>query len=86
MDEEDGLSGPGGRAVGDNVWRRRFILINLTTIGGTALVLFALLLWQTDYIVEKGSWVGFPLALVGLAISFFAPRAMASRWKRRDRG
>lgn len=80
MDEERGVSGPE-----DPVWKRRFILVNLTTIGGTILVLFALLLWQTDYIVPGGTWVGFPLALVGLFISFFAPRMMASRWKQQDR-
>lgn len=71
--------------VSEATWRTRFILVNVVTIGGTVLVLFALLLWQTDYIVEGGSVVGFPLALIGLVISFFAPRVMASRWKRRDR-
>jgi len=71
---------------GETLWRRRFILVNLTTIGGTVLVLFSLVLWQTDYIVDGGSWVGFPMALVGLVISFFAPRWLASYWKRRDQG
>ena len=70
--------------VSEATWRRRFILVNLVTIGGTVLALFGLLLWQTDYIVEGGSVAGFALALVGLFISFFAPRMMASRWKRSD--
>ena len=70
------------KEVSEATWRKRFILINLVTIGGTILALFGLLLWQTDYIVEGRSVVGFPLALVGLFISFFAPRMMASRWKR----
>ena len=71
--------------VSEATWRRRFILINLVTIGGTVLGLFGILLWQTDYVVEGGSVLGFALALVGLATSFFAPRIMAGRWKRGDR-
>lgn len=70
--------------VSKSTWRNRFILINLVQIGGTVLVLFALLLWQTDYIVAGGTWLGFPLAMAGLVISFFAPRMMARRWKRRQ--
>jgi uncharacterized membrane protein YhaH (DUF805 family) len=80
MDEEDRLN-----AHDEKVWRRRFVMVNLTTIAGTILVLFSLLLWQTDYIVPGGSVLGFPLALVGLVISFFAPRVMAKRWKQMDR-
>jgi hypothetical protein len=45
-------------------------------------VLFSLLLWQTDYIVEGGTWLGFPLALIGLVISFFGPRTLATHWKK----
>ena len=66
-------------------WRNRFIALNLVQIGGTVLVLFALALWQTDYIVAGGSWIGFPLALAGLVISFFAPRLLAERWKQPPR-
>ena len=68
--------------VDERTWRKRFILMNLVQIGGTIVVLLALLLWQTSVFVEGGHWVGFPIALVGLVISFFAPRAMAKRWKR----
>jgi uncharacterized membrane protein YhaH (DUF805 family) len=68
--------------VSEATWRRRFILVNLVTIGGTLLALFGLLLWQTSYIVAGGSVAGFALALIGLFISFFAPRMMARRWKR----
>ena len=66
-------------------WRNRFILIFLVQVGGTLLVLFSLLLWQTSYIVQGGHWIGFPLALVGLVISFFGPRMMAKRWKSQGR-
>ena len=71
--------------VSEATWRRRFILVNLVTIGGAVLGLFGILLWQTDYIVQGGSAFGFALAMVGLVISFFAPRFMASRWKRGGR-
>lgn len=70
------------KEVDEATWRKRFILVNLVTIGGTLLALFGILMWQTNYIVEGGSVAGFGLALVGLVISFFAPRVMASRWKR----
>jgi hypothetical protein len=62
-------------------WRKAFILMNLTRIGGTAIVLLALLLWQTDMIVEGGSIVGFPIAIAGLVISFFAPKYVARAWR-----
>lgn len=65
----------------DATWRNRFIIVNLVQIGGTLVVLFALALWQTDLVVEGGSVVGFPLALVGLVISFFGRRWLARRWK-----
>jgi hypothetical protein len=61
--------------------RRRFILMNLAGIGGTILVLFALVLWQTDRIVAGGSILGLPLAFVGLFVSFLGPRWLARRWK-----
>jgi hypothetical protein len=61
--------------------RNRFITMNLVGIGGTVLVLFSLVLWQTSMIVEGGSIVGLPLAFVGLFISFLGPRWLARRWK-----
>ena len=68
--------------VSEATWRRRFILVNLVTIGGTILALFGILLWQTDYVVDGGSALGFGLAMIGLVISFFAPRALARHWKK----
>ena len=65
----------------DEIWRNRFILINLTRIGGTILVLVALLIWQSDMIIEGGHFIGFPVALVGLAISFGGPQFLARRWR-----
>jgi hypothetical protein len=67
------------------LWRNRFILINLVRIGGTVLVFFALALWQSDLIIEGGSVAGLPLALAGLAVSFFGPKWLAGRWVRPDR-
>jgi len=63
------------------LWRNRFILVNLVRIGATAFVLFALVLWQSDAIVEGGTVLGFPLALAGLVVSFWAPKWLARRWR-----
>lgn len=73
------------REVSNATWRNRFILVNLATIFGALFALFGIVLWQTSYVVTGGSVIGFPMALIGLATSFFAPRLLASRWKRRDR-
>jgi len=62
-------------------WRNRFILMNLVRIGGTAVVLLALLLWQSDVFVEGGSIIGFPIAIIGLIVSFFAPKYVARQWR-----
>lgn len=69
----------------DSLWRNRFILLNLVRIGGTVLVLFALALWQSDLIVQGGTPIGFPLALIGLAISFVGPKYLARKWVRGGR-
>jgi len=63
------------------MWRNRFIAINLTRIGGTVLALLGILLWQSDTFVEEGSIIGFPIVLIGLAISFVAPLHLARRWR-----
>ena len=63
------------------LWRNRFIAMNLVRILATVGVLFAILLWQTDVIVRGGSILGFPLAIICLVASFFAPKYMASRWR-----
>jgi len=61
--------------------RNRLVLINLTRIGATVLCLLGLLLWQGNTFVEGGSWVGFPVAIVGLLASFFAPKYLARQWR-----
>jgi hypothetical protein len=68
----------------DSVWRNRFIAINVVRIGGTIVVLLALVLWQSDTFVQGGSIVGLPLALAGLAASFFGPVWLTRRWKSQD--
>jgi hypothetical protein len=63
-------------------WRNRFILINLTRIGGTIIVLIGLLVWYSDIVRDGGCpEIGLPLALVGLVISFLGPQRLARRWK-----
>ena len=61
-------------------WRNRFIAMNLVRIGGTIVVLLALLLWQTDTFVQGGSFIGFPIAILALVVSFFGPKYVAGRW------
>lgn len=63
------------------MWRNRFIMIQLSRIGGTVVALLGVLLWQSDVLVEGGHIMGFPLALVGLAASFGAPLWLARRWR-----
>ncbi|MDT9599229.1 hypothetical protein [Sphingosinicella rhizophila] len=71
---------PGG-PVDEATWRNRFIIINITRIAGTIVVLFGLFVWQTDFIREGGSVLGFPIALFGLAASFGGPLMLARRWR-----
>ena len=47
----------------------------------TAVVLLALLLWQSDVFVEGGSILGLPIALAALVVSFFGPKWLAARWR-----
>ena len=63
------------------MWRNRFIMIQLARIGGTVVALLGVLLWQSDVLVEGGQIMGFPLALIGLAASFWAPLWLARRWR-----
>ena len=63
------------------MWRNRFIVIQLSRIGGTVVALLGVLLWQGDVFVQGGHFAGFPIALVGLAISFVAPVWLARRWR-----
>ena len=69
----------------DEVWRNRFILVNLVRIGGTVVVLIGLAIWYGNVLVQGGSIeVGLPLALAGLVASFWGPIALSQHWKRRD--
>ena len=66
----------------ETLWRNRFILLNLARIGGTVIVLFGLLVWHSDWLREGGAIaIGLPLALIGLVVSFGAPKYLAGRWR-----
>lgn len=66
----------------ETMWRNRFILMNLTRIGGTIVALLGLAIWYGDIWQEGGSIaVGLPVALIGIAISFGAPKWLARRWR-----
>jgi hypothetical protein len=68
-------------AEDEATWRNRFIVMNLIRIGGTVGVLLCILLWQSDVFVRGGTILGLPLALVFLVVSFFGPKAYASRFR-----
>lgn len=65
----------------DDLWRNRFVMVNLLRIGATIVVLLALALWQSDLFVRGGHIIGFPIALVFLFISFWGPKWLARRWR-----
>jgi len=71
------MSDPNDEAM----WRNRFIMMNLIRIGATIVVLFALLLWQSNVFVEGGTIIGLPIALAALVVSFFGPKWIAGRWR-----
>lgn len=76
------MTPPDPRPVSEETWRNRFIMLNLTRIGGTIVVLFGLYVWHSDWPREGGSIaLGLPVALIGLAISFGGPRYLARRWR-----
>jgi hypothetical protein len=63
-------------------WRNRFIILNLTRIGGTIVVLIGLAIWHSDLVEQGGSMtLGLPLALMGLAVSFGGPKYLAQKWR-----
>ena len=69
----------------DEIWRTRFIQINMVRLGGTAIVFLGLAIWYTNLLVEGGTIVlGLPLALGGLVVSFLGPKWLARHWKRQD--
>jgi hypothetical protein len=63
------------------LWRNRFILIQLTRIGGTILVLIALLFWQSDVFIAGGTPFAIPFVFAGLVISFWGPKHLARKWR-----
>jgi protein-S-isoprenylcysteine O-methyltransferase Ste14 len=65
----------------DDLWRNRFIIVNLVRIGATAVVMLALAIWYTNLLVPGGSIViGLPLALAGVVVSFWGPKWLSRHW------
>ena len=63
-------------------WRNRFILINLVRIGGTIVALIGLGIWHSDWVRPGGAIeIGLPIALIGVAASFMAPKYLARKWR-----
>ena len=68
--------------VDEATWRNRFIILNLTRIGGTIVVLVGLAIWHGNLVREGGAIeIGLPIALIGLVISFWLPKRLAQKWK-----
>jgi hypothetical protein len=68
--------------VDEATWRNRFILIQLTRIGGMVIALLGILIWHSDW-MRPGGWiqVGLPLAIIGVLISFLGPNVLARKWR-----
>lgn len=71
----------------DRIARGRFLLLTLVRLGGVALVMLGIAIWQSDFVVDGGSAVlGVPVFLLGLAETVFLPKLLASKWRTpRDR-
>jgi hypothetical protein len=65
----------------DTLWRNRFIAVNMMRIGATLVVLLGLAIWQSDLVVEGGSWLGMPITFIALIVSFAGPTYLARRWR-----
>ena len=66
----------------EELWRNRFIAINMVRIGGTIVALLGLYISQTDAVREGGAVVpGLALAIVGLVISFGGPKWLTRKWR-----
>ena len=70
----------------DDLWRSRFIIVNLLRIGATIFVLIALAIWQANLLDSEASIIGLPLALAGLVVAFWGPLWLIRHWKRQDEG
>ncbi len=62
--------------------RNRFIIINITRIGATAIAILGLIVWQTDWPKPGGTpLLGVPLALIGLVASFAGAQWLVKKWR-----
>jgi hypothetical protein len=69
----------------DDLWRNRFIIVNMMRIGGAAVALLGCAVWYTSLLIPNGSaLIGVPMALAGLVVSFQGPAWLSRRWKRQD--
>ena len=66
----------------EDLWRKRFVAVNMVRIGGTIVVLVGLYISQTDAVREGGAVIpGLALAVVGLVASFGGPKWLARKWR-----
>ncbi len=66
----------------DNIWRKRFIALNVVRIGGTIVALLGLYLSQIGAPRDGQAMIpGLALAIVGLVIAFGGPKWLARKWR-----
>ena len=66
----------------ENLWRNRFIAINLVRIGGTIVALIGVYILLSDVVVEGGAMIlGLALALAGVFASFAGPKWLVRKWR-----
>jgi len=66
----------------EDLWRKRFIAINMVRIGGTVVALLGLYISQTGAARDGGAMIpGLALAIVGLVISFGGPKWLTRKWR-----
>ena len=66
----------------ENLWRDRFVKINLVRIGCTIVALVGVYIALSDRVVEGGATIpGLALALAGVFASFAGPKWLARKWR-----
>lgn len=59
--------------------RQRFVLINLTRLGGLALVMFGLAI--TQGVIDLPRESGMAIAVIGMLEFYFVPWLLSKRWR-----
>jgi hypothetical protein len=71
----------------DDVWRKRLLIYTLVRFVGILIFLFGVATVYTG-VVRPGGWpqLGAVVAILGVVVSFFAPRLIKRGWERDESG